>query len=317
MKSIFYTLCLFFVVILFGCESNEKKMLEPHDGYIEVNGGKIWYNVSGQGEKLPMLALHGGPGSSSYRMKPLNELATDRSIILFDQLGCGRSDRITDTTLMTIENYVEQVEAVRKKLDLDEFILYGGSWGAMLGIEYYIKYPKAIKAIIFRSPLFSTKMWTDDADILIATLPDSVQLAIRDNEETGTFDNPKYQEAVDIYYDNFLARKASTLTLAQKDTASLYKGSNVYEYMWGPSEFTARGTLINFDRLEELKTVNVPVLLMTGEYDEARPETVKYYASLIPDSRFKVIKNSGHSVLNDNKDQTLSEVRAFYEELNK
>jgi proline iminopeptidase len=190
----------FFYCLFISCTSDTSS---PKEGFIDVKGGKVWYRINGTGSKPAILLLHGGPGSSSYGLENLKELSNDRPVIFIDQLGCGRSSRITDTSLMTIENYVEQLEQIRKALDLKDFHLYGHSWGTMLGIDYYIKYPTYIKSIIFSSPLFSTEMWTKDADTLIASLPDSIQTNIRVNEKNKTYDNPAYQEAVTVYYKKF------------------------------------------------------------------------------------------------------------------
>ena len=171
------------IFILNGCNTKE---ITAKEGFIEVDGGKIWYRINGGGNKTPILLLHGGPGSSSYGLDPLKELSKDRPVIFYDQLGCGRSTRITDTSLMTIDHYVEELEQVRIALHLEDFYLYGQSWGPALGLDYYLKYPKEVKAIIFSSPLFSTDLWIKDADTLIATLPDSIQVIIRENEKNKT-----------------------------------------------------------------------------------------------------------------------------------
>lgn len=303
------TAILYGVFLLFLLTSCKTKELTPGEGFIEVTGGKIWYRINGAGSKTPVLLLHGGPGSSSYYLDPLKELSKDRPVIFIDQLGCGRSTRITDTTLMTIEHYVEQVEQVRKALHLNDFYLYGHSWGTMLGMDYYLKYPDHVKAIIFHSPLFSTDLWIKDADTLIATLPDSVQLIIRENEKNKTYTNEAYLSAVNLYYSKFLKRKESTQ--AQQDSSNLFFGVNVYEYMWGPSEFTATGNLLHYDRMNRLSEIAVPTLLLTGEYDEARPATVKHFQSLIPDSEFTVIKNAGHVTMHDNPKETIARINEF------
>lgn len=113
--------------LLFTLDSCQTKKLKPGEGYIDVTGGKVWYRINGEGNKTPILLLHGGPGSSSYYLDPLKELSKDRPVIFIDQLGSGRSTRITDTTLMTIDLYVEELEQVRKALDLKDFYLYGHS----------------------------------------------------------------------------------------------------------------------------------------------------------------------------------------------
>ncbi|MCH4822239.1 proline iminopeptidase-family hydrolase [Gramella lutea] len=295
-----------FLITLFSCE--DKKEV-PKEGFIEVKGGKVWYRINGNSDKTPVLILHGGPGSSSFGQEPLKKLSKDRPIIFYDQLGSGRSDRITDTSLMKVERYVEEVEQVRKELDLEKIILYGQSWGTALSLEYYLNYPQYVDGIIFSSPYFSTKRWIKDANSLVETLPDSIQNIIRTNEKNKTFSNQEYKEAVNLFYSKFLRRKERAV--AVKDTASKYFGTNVYEYMWGPSEFTANGTLLNYDRIDKLPEVEVPVLFITGEYDEAKPATVKYYQSLLPESKYVEIENSGHATLNDNPEQALKAISRF------
>ena len=287
--------------------------LSPHEGYINVTGGKVWYRIVGSGNKTPLLLLHGGPGSTSYYLNPLRELGKDRPVIFFDQLGCGRSDRITDTTLMTLENYTDEVEQVRKALGLNEFYLYGHSWGTTLALEYYLKYPKGIKAIVFSSPLFSTDLWIKDADTLIASLPDSIQQIIKISEENKTYSSADYQRATAFYYDHFLTRVVQHS--ADLDSTDKTFGENVYEFMWGPSEFKATGNLKNYDRVSSLQTIKLPVLLICGEYDEARPTTVKYFQSLIPNSKLVIIKNSGHVTISDNTKDNNKAIAGFLNKL--
>ena len=283
--------------------------LYPHEGYIDVKGGKLWYRIVGSGNKTPLLLLHGGPGSSSYYLNPLKELSADRPVIFFDQLGCGRSSRITDTSLMTLDNYVDEVEQLKKALGITTYFLYGHSWGTMLGIDYYLKHPEGIKAIVFGSPLFSTDLWINDAKVLIKTLPHSVQQIIKVNEQNQTYSSADYQRAVQIYYDHFLQRTKKHQ--ADVDSMEKYTGTNVYEYMWGPSEFKATGTLKNYNRVQDLHKITMPVLLTCGQYDEARPATVKYYQSLIPGARFTLIKNSGHETMIDNTKDNNKAIKDF------
>lgn len=305
-------LCLLFLYVFVSC-SPENPLL-PGEGFVEVNGGSIWYEVYGEGEKAPIILLHGGPGGTSLGFEPLKELGYDGPIVFLDQLGSGRSSAITDTSLMTIENYVEQVESLRKHLGIKDFVLYGSSWGTMLGMDYYLKYPDEVKAIIFSSPLFSTDSWIADADTLIATLPDSVQQVIRYHESINEYDHPDYQEAVKLYYSLYVTRKERPKI--DRSHLNLVSGKAIYEYMWGPSEFTSTGTLRNYDRLDQLATISVPVLLFTGQYDEARPATVQYYQSLIPNATFREIPDAAHSTLNDNKEATLKVVMEFLDSVN-
>jgi proline iminopeptidase len=309
--SIKLLLILVFPLLVF---CSQKTSLAPSEGFVKVTGGKIWYEVFGEGEKAPIILLHGGPGGTSLGFEPLKEMGYEGPIIFLDQLGSGRSTAISDTSLMTIENYVEQVEQLRKHLGIEDFIIYGSSWGTMLGMDYYLKYPDEVKAIIFGSPLFSTDRWIADADTLIATLPDSVQQKIRYHEAINEYDHPDYQEAVNLYYSLYVRRKERPNI--DRSHLSLVSGKQIYEYMWGPSEFTSTGTLRNYDRLDQLGSISVPVLLFTGQYDEARPSTVQYYQSLIPNAEFREIPNAAHSTLNDNKEAVFKVLMNFLNDIN-
>ena len=304
-----YLIGLFTLFLMNACTNSAP----PKEGFIEVKGGKIWYRIDGEGDKTPVLLLHGGPGSSSFYLEPLKELSQDRPVIFLDQLGCGRSTRITDTTLMTIEQNVEQLEQVRKALKLDKFYLYGHSWGTMLGMDYYVKYPKGIQGLIFSSPLFSTKIWTDDADTLIATLPEATQKAIRESERLKDYANEAYKEAMKVYYKAYVRR--SDKSKSQQDTSAKFFGENVYNFMWGPSEFTATGNLLNYNRLKDLPKITVPTLLTAGEYDEARPSSVRYYTSLIPGAQFKEIPQAAHSTMMDNPKEYIGVLREFLKKM--
>jgi proline iminopeptidase len=83
--------------------------------------------------------------------------------------------------------------------------------------------------------------------------------------------------------------------------------------MWGPSEFTATGTLRAYDNHPSLKKVNIPTLFTTGEFDEARPETVKKFCQMVPGAKFVVIPEAGHFTLNDNRMALVAAIQEFLE----
>lgn len=299
------------ILVVSSCKHSAK--LTPGEGFINVHGGKVWYRIVGEGKGIPILLLHGGPGVPSCYLKPLEALGKDRPVIFYDQLGCGKSDPITDTSMLTVEHFVNELEQIRVALGLKEYYLYGQSWGTMLATDYYLKYPKGIKALIMSSPAISIPMWLKDADTLIATLPDSVQKAILINEKNKTFDSPDYQKAIKIYYQNFLARKLPWSP--DIDSAFSTMGVNVYTYMGGPSEFTMIGPLKDYDRTNRLNEIKIPTLFITGEFDEARPSTVKYYQSLVSGAEFKLIENAGHMTMQDNPEQNNKAINEFLKAL--
>lgn len=299
-----------FSIYFLGCQSQS---LSPREGYIDVTGGKVWFRIVGSGDKTPLILLHGGPGVPSYYLNPMAALSKEGPVIFIDQLGCGRSDRITDTTLMTIDSYVKQLKEISEALGLKNFYLFGHSWGSILAVEYYFAHPEGIEALILSGPALDIPRWARDADTLIATLPDTLQTAIRENEKNGTFDSPQYGQAVDYYYKLYLARKLPWSS--DIDSAFSEIGENVYLHMDGPSEFTLTGNLKDYDVTNKLSQIKVPTLFIGGEFDEARPSTVKYYTSLVPNAKVEIIPGAGHLSMQDNPEANDKVISEFLNEI--
>lgn len=129
MKRLIFVLVIISYLIVAALSCGQSNSLSPGEGFIKVTGGKVWYRIVGSGSNTPLLLLHGGPGVPSFYLKPLQGLAEDRPVIFYDQLGCGRSDKSSDTSLWTVEHFVRELGEVRQALNLDEIHLYGHSWG--------------------------------------------------------------------------------------------------------------------------------------------------------------------------------------------
>lgn len=297
-----------------NCASSQTVRLHPGEALLNVNGRKLWYEiVVGEGDQIPLLLLHGGPGAPSYYLNPLRELADERPVIFFDQLGCGRSEPITDTSLLTIPFFVDQIEALRKALGIESFYLYGQSWGTMLGMDYYLTYPEHVKAIIFSSPALSVPLWIRETRKMLDTLPEENREAIRINEERGTFDDPDYLKALDLFYNKYVSRKQP---FSQDLVTTIDNLSTVvYNYMFGPSEFNSTGILADYDRTPQLKDIKVPVLYIVGQYDEASPTNVRYYHSLTPGSSYVEIPDAAHLTMHDAPEADIKAIRNFLKEV--
>jgi proline iminopeptidase len=301
------------LILIISCTT--KPAIKPGEGFVHVNGGKIWYRVIGQGNKTPLLMLHGGPGYPSYYLNPLVPLGNDRPVIMFDQLGCGRSDRINDTTLMTIDHHIQQIDQLLSALNVKEFYLYGHSWGTMLGTDYYLKNSNRIKGLILSSPCLDAEIWVRDSDALISTLPDSIQVILRNDVRGVKQDSSMRSLAIRIYADNFYTRKLPRSKDVEASEAQI--GHSVYEYMWGLTEFSATGTLKSYDRTADLDKIKVPTLYLAGEFDVATPKTVRYYQSLTPGAKLKIIGNAGHMTMHDNPTEDLRAISEFLAGLDK
>ena len=111
------------------------------------------------------------------------------------------------------------------------------------------------------------------------------------------------------YYKLYLSRSDPW----SPDLLATFEGFNteLYGYMWGPSEFTATGTLQNYNREPDLPKLDLPVLFTTGRYDEAMPETVKHFHSLVPGAEMRIFENSAHITMLDEPDAYAEAIRSF------
>jgi pimeloyl-ACP methyl ester carboxylesterase len=159
------------LLALVGCSTPR---LQPREGHVAVPGGQVWFKIVGSGPGTPLLPLHGGPGAPSHCLDRLGQLGDERPVIFYDQLGCGRSDRPSDTNLWRVERFVEELAAVRRSLGLKRVHLFGHSWGTMLATDYLLTRPRAVRSMTLASPCLSAPRFVGDASELRAQLPGPV-----------------------------------------------------------------------------------------------------------------------------------------------
>lgn len=268
--------------------------LVPHEGFVQVPGGPVWYRVFGSGTATPLMIVHGGPGMSSCIFDPLASLVSQyRPVIVYDQLGSGRSGRPMDTSLWNAERSVRELAAIRQALGLRKVHLMGHSWGGSVVADYVITMrPAGVESVVLAGPLLSTKLWIDDANLLRSQLPADVQEVLRRNEQAGTVQSKEYEAATKVFYGRFLYHQADVKKPESCEQAP--PNYEIYRIMWGPTEFYATGNLSMFDVTPGLKQLTMPTMFVVGRYDEARLETVAKFQAMIPGSIVKVLENSGH-----------------------
>jgi proline iminopeptidase len=293
--------------LLAGCG---ERVLTPGERRLAVEGGNIFYQVIGTGTGVPIVLLHGGPGYTSHYLQPLTALGDDRPVIVYDQLGSGRSDRVIDTTLFQIGHYVRELDSLRRALRLDRLHLYGHSWGSMLALEYMASNPIGIVSLTLASPVISAASWTADGKALLQTMPDSIQRAIGRHEATGTTSSPEYQQASFAFMVRYVFGMEPPFP-PELDSAIAGYNPAVYETMWGPSEFSLRGNLRTFDRSTVLKNLQIPVLFTAGRHDEARPGTVERFAREVPNAKVRIFEKSAHLAMLTERQAYVEVMRAF------
>lgn len=263
------------------------------EGMVSVPGGNVWYRIIGSGPGIPLLLLHGGPGAGHDYLEPLAALCDERPVVFYDQLGCGRSDIPDDDSLWEIDRFVRELDAVRESLGLDRVHLYGQSWGGFLAIEYLVGHPQGVVSAVLANTASSSEGFAREARRLVAGLPEETRAAIERCEASGDFEAPEYQTATFEFYRQHVCRVFPWPEPAVRTMANLAI-SPTYAHMWGPSEFTMTGTLAGWNRSADLGKIDVPALIVCGEYDEAAPPLAKELHSGIPGSELAIVEDASH-----------------------
>lgn len=297
----------------------------PQERWVHVPGGRVWTVRHTRtrprpgtardrtGEELDrpvLLVLHGGPGLPSDYLHGLAALTRsgEVDVVLFDQLGCGRSERPDDPSLWTVTRAVAEVEAVRSGLGLGRVHLLGHSWGAFLALSYQAKHSAHVNSLVMSSPLVSVPRWIADAQLLVDALPEHHRDAIRLHEAAGSFEDPEYVAATEAFYRLHLCALDPWPDSLQRTFQQM--GQQTYQTMWGPSEFTATGILRGADLSDRLPTLDLPSLWLCGTRDEVRPETLRDLAAAAH-GKVHVLDGGTHCLHLEQPSAYLDAVQAF------
>lgn len=283
-----------------ACSSDPPPTGEPrvtHDteGRLRLQSGhEIWYQRVGDGPGVPLLILHGGPGSGHDYLEPLGKLGDERPVIFYDQLGCGRSDKPDDRSLWRIERFVQEVDEVRQALGLDTIHLFGQSWGGWLGIEYMLSGPRGVRSLILANTSASMRQFGAEAERLKSELPAAVYTVLQRYESDADYHNPEYEAAVLEFYKRHVCRLPRWPDCLLRTGANLRRNV-VYETMNGPNEFTLIGNLKDWDRSDRLGEIALPTLVTVGRYDEITPACAETIHRGIAGSQLAIFEDSSHT----------------------
>ena len=286
--------------------------MAARQGYVDFRGYRTWYRFVGDlnSPLTPLLALHGGPGSTHNYFGPLEGLASERPVVLYDQIGCGKSDRPTDIE-WSVEVFRDEVVAVRDQLGLDRIHLLGTSWGGMLAQEHVLSGAQGIVSLILSSTLANLALWNEEQLKLKAQLPREIIEVLDRHEAAGTFDDPEYEEAMRAYFDRHFYRGPSRPEL---DAMAKGRAPDVYRAMQGPNEWTTTGALKGWDTRERLKEIDVPTLVVRGRYDMCTEPIAAELVNGIDGAREVVFEHSSHTPVLEETDRYLEVVGSFMRE---
>jgi proline iminopeptidase len=278
------------------------------DGKIAREGVDLFYKVVGPTSGDYVLVLSGGPGEDIHSMQGVaDELSKKYRCIMWEQRGTGRSKLPQyDSSTINLNAYMEDIEALRKQLHIEKFIVLGNSWGMILGLAYAGTHSDAVCAVVtLGSGPITFEYLGVFSDNQISRLG-ACELEVRD------FWKDPAREAADSDRAAFERLRAATIAYFYDRRKALQMASELkpddYNFRVPPVFLKAEG---KYDIRSKLKTITAPVLLLQGRQDLAGEANVCEAHSLIRNSTLAFIDKCGHMPWLEQPDQTWKIVDDF------
>ncbi len=270
----------------------------------KTEDGMLAYTSLGQGPVL--VVVPGGPGGSGYGLRQaFRPLAKDHTVVILDNIGRGRSSRLSDPQRYTLARDAQDLERLRLHLGVKTLAVYGHSYGGMVAQAYATQYPQAVKHLILGNTLHGARSWQAQIDFFNDWLrrqdPERWQalLALREQGRlSGSAEaQDLFSEAAKPLY--WADRAHPPVKSKPSPDPNDQNNLQVYLAMLGPDpEWRVGGTLGEVELLPRLKAVAAPTLLLTGRHDPVAPPSVMQdmLRALNPALRLQaqVFERSGH-----------------------
>jgi proline iminopeptidase len=278
------------------------------DGKVTRDGIDLFYRIIGPMSGDYVLVLSGGPGEDIHSMQGIaDEFGKKYRCIMWEQRGTGRSKLPQyDSSTINLNAYMEDIEALRKQLHADKFIVVGNSWGMILGLAYAGTHPDAVRAVVtIGSGPITAEYLGVFSDNQIARLG-ACELEVRD------FWKDPAREATDSDRAAFERLRAATIAYFYDRKKALQMAAELaprdYNFRVPPAFLKAEG---KYDIRPNLKNIVAPVLLLQGRQDLAGEANIWEAHSLIKNSTLAFIDKCGHMPWLEQPEQTWKIVDDF------
>lgn len=318
-------------------------MAKVTEGYMPYLGFHTYWRVVGdlaaaheEGVE-PLVLLHGGPGSAHDYFEVLDDLAdrstgngdgsvvehdehpyerqsplSARPLVMYDQLGCGRSYVEGHPELWHAETWIGELSALLAHLGIERYHLLGQSWGGMLAIQFACdKKPAGMRSLILSSTLSDAQLWGREQRRLVAALPEEAREAIARADRTGDYDAPDVQAATAEYMQRHACDQEPAPDAPDCVRRPVRKGRESYEVAWGPNEFTPLGNLRNWNYTDRLREVGAPILVISGSSDLCTPRVAQTMFEASENARWELIPGARHMCFVEAHDAYVRLVRAW------
>ena len=272
----------------------------------------LYIEESGNPDGVPVVFLHGGPGGNCEPGHRRFFNPEEYRIILFDQRGCGKSKPHASLEQNTTWDLVEDLEKIRNYLEIESWVVFGGSWGSTLGLIYAQTYPERVRGLILRGIFLAREQdvrWLFQGGAA-RIFPEAWEHYLEPvpEDERGDMIAAYYKR---LTSQNEIVRMgaAKAWSIWEGTTATLMPDKNVIEHFSDPHialsiariechyfinhSFISPGQILdNIDKLE-----NIPGFIVHGRYDVICPvDQAVLLSQHWENSKLSIIDNAGHAV---------------------
>ncbi len=291
-------------------------------------GSRVAYTlISGKEPKKnhPIIYLHGGPGGPIYNsnITSLSALAADGyDIYLYDQIGGGHSNRLDNISEYTVDRHKSDLTEIVNIIGAEKIIIIGQSWGAMLANLFVVENPEKVERIIFTGPGPILPIKKELANI---SSPDSLNLREplysnrQGNEKARNIRSMLTQKCATMFGYKLASDKEAddfaTYLNTELNKSTLSDTLMTRKVEGGAGYYAQIMTVKSFkdvkDQRLKIKNLNIPVLIMKGQYDNQKWGYTQEYLELYSNSKLVVIPNAGHAIAVEKPDQYIKTIRDF------
>jgi proline iminopeptidase len=317
---------LFLCLSLFACSDppaedapNPPVKVEIREHKVQVRDTSLFVRDVGPLDAPTMVVVHGGPGGNHLGLRALEALAPQFRVVLYDQRGTGESDRFpvsaadqSALTSLSLQENVEDLEALRGLLQVEKITVIGHSWGGALATFYAAAYPAHVeRLIVYSGGPEDTAL--NDAKVAAheAKLTEEERLQFEEGRATllEAVTSGAPQDQIDQLFLEVAAVLFPALYCVHPSEAPAAEGRAGFWANRGALQYVD-----TFDRAAfapSLAAVQAPALLTWGRCEPSPQERLLYLLDNLPNARFVIFEHSGHNAIEEEHDAFLSTVRAF------
>lgn len=271
--------------------------------YKTINGCQIYYEVHGKEDGEAIFFIHGGPGMGDCRgdIAAFSPLGDEYKLVFLDMRGSGRSE---DKPPYTHEQWTADIDELRKQLGLEKIKMLGGSYGGFLTLEYALRYPENLTHVMLRDTAPSCNYNDQSSEKALNSNLPGINEDMLDRLFGGRV------KSNDEFKEMFGAIQPLYTVVWDEEKAKQRLDSIFFHYETHNYAFSVNQPA--YDLTEQLKNIQVPVLITVGRHDWITPVIASEdIHRKVPNSTLVIFENSGHSPHLEENEKYLELVRDF------